>query len=243
MKKLILDTLFPISCLGCETHETWLCEKCFSNIEVPDRQICPLCENALTPQGKVCPSCQKRQKSFLDCLIVAASYENPLVKQLVHVLKYRFIESLAEPLARLLLKSLLQNEIPLPDCIIPVPLHPRRLRWRGFNQSLLLAQKISEDLTPLMKIEILEILERRKYNKPQMEIRGYQDRRENVRDLFAVKSGADLSHIKGKTIYLIDDIATTGATLEECAKALKKAGAKKVFAAVVARQTIKKYNF
>jgi len=176
---------------------------------------------------------------------------------MIHALKYRFIENLAEPLAKLLLKSLLQNEIPLPDCIIPVPLHPRRLRWRGFNQSLLLAQKISEDLTPLMKIEILEILERRKYNRPQMEIKKYQDRLDNVKGIFRLKdeprttasqlwppvvrgSSPDL---KNKIILLLDDIATTGATLEECARTLKEKGAKKIYAAVVARQTIKKYNF
>ncbi len=238
MKKLILDTLLPISCLGCETHETWLCEKCFSKIEVPDRQICPLCENALTPQGKICTSCQKRQKSFLDCLVVAASYENSLIKQLIHALKYRFIENLAEPLAKLLLKSLLQNEIPLPDYIIPVPLHSRRLRWRGFNQSLLLAQKISEELAPPMKIEILEILERRKCNRPQMEIKKYKDRLDNVKGIFHLKD--ESPDLKNKIVLLLDDIATTGATLEECARVLKEKGAKKIYAAVVARQTIKK---
>lgn len=238
MKKIILDTLFPIFCLGCETHETWLCEKCFSKIEILDRQICLLCESVLTPQGKLCPSCRKRLKSFLDCLVVVTLYENPLVKQLIYTLKYRFVESLAEPLAKLLLKSLLQNEIPLPDYIIPVPLHSRRLRWRGFNQSLLLAQKISGELAPPMKIEILEILERRKCNRPQMEIKKYQDRLENVKGIFRIKDGAP--DLKNKIVLLIDDIATTGATLEECAEVLKEKGAKKIHAVVVARQTIKK---
>jgi ComF family protein len=237
MKKLLLDIFFPISCLGCKTDETWLCEKCFSEIKILASQVCPLCENVLTRQGKLCPSCKRQRKSHFDCLVVATSYENPFVKQMIHALKYRFVEDLAEPLARLLTKSLLQNEIPLPDCLVPVPLHPRRLRWRGFNQSLLIAQKVSEGLAPLLKIEILQILERRRHNRPQMEIKKYQDRLDNVKGIFHPQNKA--LNLKNKTVLLLDDIATTGATLEECARVLKEKGAKKVYAAVIARQTIK----
>ena len=138
-----------------------------------------------------------------------------------------------------MVNALLANEIPLPRAFIPVPLHPRRLRWRGFNQALRLAENISQNLAPPLKIPVLDILERRKYNKPQMEVKNYQDRLKNVHDLFIIESDANLVHVKGKTVCLIDDIATTGATLQECAKVLKEAGAKKVFAAVVARQGIK----
>lgn len=73
-----------------------------------------------------------------------------------------------------------------------------------------------------------------------MELGNYQDRLENVRNLFKMRSGAVFDNIKGKTVYLIDDIATTGATLEECAKTLKESGVKKVIAVVIARQTLKK---
>lgn len=91
-----------------------------------------------------------------------------------------------------------------------------------------------------MEIEILDILERRRNNRPQMSIKNRKDRLQNVRDIFAFGPGADTAKIKSKTVLLVDDIATTGATLEECAKVLKSAGARKVFAAVVARQSLKK---
>jgi ComF family protein len=121
-----------------------------------------------------------------------------------------------------------------------VPLHPKRLRWRGFNQSLLLAKHISNELSPQMEIEILDILERKYHSIPQMRVKNYQERMENVKNIFDLRSSFNPDLIKNKNILLIDDIATTGATLGECAKILKSAGAKKVFAAVVARQSIKK---
>jgi competence protein ComFC len=103
----------------------------------------------------------------------------------------------------------------------------------------LLASRIPEELAPLTGIEILDILERKKFNRPQMQIKNYQERLQNMHNIFGLKSDTDPNLIKNKKILLIDDIATTGATLEECAKILKSAGAKKVSAAVVARQSVK----
>jgi len=187
----------------------------------------------------LCPTCQISQKSSLAGLISAISYENTAAKHLVHNFKYRFIDGIAEPLAKLISKAWLQNDGPLPDFLVPVPLHPRRLRWRGFNQSLLLAEKISGELAPLMSIPVLDILERKKYNQPQMNIKNYQERIENVKNVFGLKNSIDKKIIKNKNILIVDDIATTGATLFECAQVLKENGAKKVFAAVVARQSVK----
>ncbi|OGI27594.1 MAG: hypothetical protein A2359_04700 [Candidatus Moranbacteria bacterium RIFOXYB1_FULL_43_19] len=159
---------------------------------------------------------------------------------MIHNFKYRFAGDLSAPLARLETKAIFFHDLPLPRAIVPVPLHPRRLRWRGFNQAHLLAENISRNLAPPFKIPVLDILERRKYNKPQMELGNYGDRAENVRDLFKIKSDVSLDDIEGKIIYLVDDIATTGSTLRECAKVLKHAGAKKIFAVVIARQALKK---
>jgi len=233
-----LDSLFPIFCLSCQKEGFWLCEKCLGQAKILDFQVCPVCEKNITDKGFLCSDCQISQKSPLTGLISAISYENPGVKHLVHHFKYRFISGIAEPLAKLIFKAWLQNDGPLPDFLTPVPLHPRRLRWRGFNQSLLLAEKISSDLAPLMNLPVLDILERKKYNQPQMNIKNYQERLENVKGIFGVKSNFDKKIIKNKTILIIDDIATTGATIFECAKVLKVNGAKKVFAAVVARQSL-----
>lgn len=240
IKKIILDTLFPINCFGCQKNDFWLCEECFQKIPLQRDQVCPACEREITSSGFLCRACRTSRDLKLDALVSAVSYDNQNVKKMVYNLKYRFVGDLSCPLARLEIKALLSHNTPLPSAIIPVPLHPRRLRWRGFNQSLLIAENISQNLAPPFKIPVLDILERRKYNKPQMELENYQDRLENVRDLFRIKSGADLDNIKGKIIYLVDDIATTGATLEECAKVIKQVGAKKVFAIVIARQTLKK---
>lgn len=162
------------------------------------------------------------------------------MKRLVHNFKYRFTADIAQPLAKLIIRALIKSDFPVPDFVAPVPLHPRRLRWRGFNQSLLLAEIVSEELAPLLKIRILDILERKTHSRPQMKVKNYRERLRNVKNIFAIKPGSNLAGIKNKTVLIVDDVATTGATLEECARILKSAGVKKVFAAVVARQTLKK---
>jgi ComF family protein len=205
-----------------------------------DFQVCPACEDSITDKGFLCFACRETRKSHLDSLIAAVSYEDPAARKMVHNFKYRFISDISQPLAKLVCRALIQNDVALPDFIIPVPLHPKRLRWRGFNQSFLLAKHISNELTPLMEIEILDILQRKKFNRPQMQIKNYQQRLKNMQNIFGLKPDTNLDLIKNKNILLIDDIATTGATLEECAKVLKSAGAKKVSAAVVARQVLKK---
>ncbi len=242
IKKIILDTLFPIACLGCQKSDFWICRECLQKIPILHQQVCPACEREITPSGLLCQSCRKKEKFYLDALISAVSYDNPIVKKMVYNFKYRFVDCLSEPLAQIKMKALIQNNLPLPQAIIPVPLHPRRLRWRGFNQALLIAKNISKNLIPPLEIPVLDILERKKYNQPQMKLKKYEERIQNVKDLFGIKldTNTDLDYLRGKVVYLVDDIATTGATLKECAKVLKKIGVKKVFATVIARQTLKK---
>lgn len=239
IKKIALDTLFPVHCISCGAFGQWICEDCFSRIKIHEQQLCPRCEKIIMPQGKNCEQCKKSGKCRLDGLLTAVSYKNSPVKRMIFSLKYRFVRDLADPLAKLMTKAIITNDFPVPGLIVPVPLHPRRLRWRGFNQAGLLAENISVNLAPPLAIPVLDILERKKHNKPQMKIRNYQERLKNVENAFRIKRSFSGSEIKGKIILLLDDIATTGATLEECAKALKENGAKKVFAAVVARQSIK----
>lgn len=240
LKNVILDALFPILCLSCGKESFWLCEECLSQTKLLNFQVCPVCEDIITEKGQTCSACRASQKSSLDSLVAAVSYEDPAIKHLVHNFKYRFISDISEPLAKLISKALVRNDIAIPDFLVPVPLHPKRLRWRGFNQSFLLASRISEELAPLTGVEILDILERKKFNRPQMQIKNYQERLQNMHNIFGLNKGINENIIKNKNILLIDDIATTGATLEECAKVLKQFGAKKVFAAVVARQSVKK---
>jgi competence protein ComFC len=238
-KNLILDTLFPINCLSCSREGDWLCQICRDKIKICDIQLCPLCEREITLSGKLCSGCKNSRLSPLDQLITAASYENSLVKQLIHNLKYRFVQNSAKPLATLMHKSVLRNELELPDMLIPIPLHPRRLRWRGFNQSEALALELAKEIAAPLSISVVSILNRKKLNRPQMGIKNYRERLKNVIGIFALgEKYAEI--IKNKKVLLVDDIATTGATLQEAAKVLKEGGAKKVMAIVIARQTFKK---
>jgi competence protein ComFC len=231
----ILDTLFTIKCLSCGKEGQWICAFCFSRIPLRDEHVCGVCEKVSTPSGLTCVPCKK--KGNLDGMIVATSYANPLIAKAVHLFKYGFVSDLHIELGNILVKELQKNDISLPDIIIPIPLHPRRLRWRGFNQSSLLAKHISENLLPHMPIESKEnILTRTRYTPPQMQIKNYSQRKENIRGAFSI---TDAEKIKNKIILLVDDIATTGSTIFECARVLKNAGAKEVYAVVIARQEIK----
>jgi len=290
-RDLVLDILFPISCLSCGCDDVWLCDKCLENLQTFSFQVCPKCERFIIDSGKICQTCKratfKNKDFFLDALIVSAKYKENNLSRLVHFYKYNLIQDLRVPLGRIMTKAFLDNDLPLPDAIVPIPLHKHRLRWRGFNQSELLANYISENLTPGMEIPVFkDILIRKKYTTPQMKVRKYAERRTNIQGAFEFnykvchpelefslpagrqgsnvipapafarinssgiqslkldsgsEAGMTMSNLlKNKEILLIDDIATTGATLNECAKVLKQNGAKKVFGIVLARQEISK---
>lgn len=237
-RKFALNTLFPIRCLACQKPDVWLCKDCLQKIPLILEQKCPICENKITPQGQICFDCRKKLR--IDGLLAAASYSQEVLAQAVHLYKYRFIEDLKNPLGKIMAKALHQFEIPLPDIIIPIPLHPRRLRWRGFNQSELLARYISCHITPGLLIPVENnILVRKKYTTPQMEIKNYFHRRKNLENAFAV-SRAERGKLKNKRVWLVDDVATTGSTLFESARVLKKSGAGEVWGIVIARQELKK---
>ena len=204
-------------------------------------QVCPYCEKEITPAGGICEKCkrqgfEKNSAPALDGLLSATEYRE--ISKLVHLFKYNFVFELGVPLGKLITRSLWQNNLPLPDLIIPVPIHKRKLKWRGFNQAELLAKAISQNLTPGIEIPVnANLLYRKKYTKAQMKIKAYKERLVNVSDAFALKETAPKS-IAGQRILIVDDIATTGATLLECAKVLKSAGAKEVVGAIIARQKI-----
>ena len=248
-RDLVLDILFPISCLSCGTDGVWLCDNCLQKLQAFSFQVCPKCEKFIIESGKLCQACKRttlKNKDFsLNALVVAAKYKENNLSKIVHFYKYNLIRDLYDPLGRILTKAFLDSDLPLPDLIVPVPLHPRRLRWRGFNQSELLADYVSENLTPGMEIPVLkDLLVRKKHTTPQMKVRKYSERRENIKNAFEFNNDANcleqLQHLNNYNILLVDDIATTGATLNECARILKQSGAKKVFSVVLARQEIKK---
>ena len=234
INNFILDTLFPVSCIACNKPGNWLCEKCFSKIDLKNEQVCPYCEKKITPNGYTCFDCKK--KYSLDGLLVSTSYKNEVVAKAIHLYKYRFAEKISDILGEIALKAIQKSEMPIPEMIIPIPLHPRRLRWRGFNQSELLAKYIGSRIAPGFPVKMRnDILRRIRHTQPQMKIKNNKKRRKNIENAFIV-SKENLNIVKNKRILLVDDVTTTGATIFECAKTLKKSGASEVFAVVIARQ-------
>jgi len=234
MKKIttfILDLLFPIKCLGCgEESPVFICDKCLEEIELLHEQLCPVCEQS-SSHGKTCDQCQRQHT--LDGLVVATYYSDPLVKKAIRNFKFLLVKSLHEQLVKLMLKQLDQNPIPCKiDLVIPVPLHKKRLKWRGFNQAELLGNKIAEfALGGDIPIRT-DILARTKNTKAQSKIHDHEMRNENTKNAF---SCIDPDSIKQKNILLIDDVCSTGSTLNECAGVLKSSGARRVWGVVVAR--------
>jgi competence protein ComFC len=234
------DLIWPRSCFGCGADGTYACKNCLDKINFSFKKICFGC-NAENEDDRICSKCKK--DFYIDGCLFALNYEDPLVKKLVKAFKFGFIRELAGPLggylADLLLPPLIKGDRPvlsLPKggdfslqqpLLIPIPLFPRRERWRGFNQAVLLAQKTSG----LCGIALMENkLRRIKNNKPQS-LLGGQERKANVLGAF----GFNGEKLDGQTIYLIDDVITTGATLNECARVLKENGAGEVWGLVVAK--------
>lgn len=244
IKNFILDTLFPVFCLLCGKYGEWLCKECFEKIKILTSQICPYCEKNITETGKVCLPCREHFRKNnrlvpLDSLVVATEYEKNSA-QIIHTYKYNFAGELSIPLGKISVKALIKNGALLPDLIIPVPLHKRRERWRGFNQAKLLADYISRNLSPGYIIPVeSNSLARKKYTSPQMQIKSYHERKENIKNAF---ENNNLGILENKKILLVDDVATTGSTLFECAKTLKENGASSISGIVIARQKIKSGN-
>lgn len=231
--KLCADLVFPLHCFGCEQEGTLACERCLALLPEPEYQECPLCRKPYQKNGATCSDCRKQ--TALDGVLVARPYRNRIIQKLVFALKYRFVDVAADPLAQLVAESILHHPLSLPDLVIPVPLHSRRIRYRGFNQAEVLGRKIIERLLPGTPIPIrADLLHRTRFTKPQMSTDSKIERTENLQDAFEAPLET-AGPLVGKSIWLIDDVATTGSTLDACARALKHAGARTVWGIVVAR--------
>lgn len=230
-KKLILDLLFPARCAACGTEGSSLCPICDAGIRfIPPS--CFVCKRIVpargaVPAGRTCASCRK--KSRISGFFSPFSYTAPAMKTLIHDLKYRRARNNADILGELLYRAIAYHGVVLArdSVIIPVPLHKARARTRGFNQAFLIARALGEKIGIPIRNDLLRKI---KKTKPQMEL-AREERLKNMTGAFAV---SDATAIKDKTIILLDDVKTTGATLEEAARALRGAGAKKVWAITVA---------
>jgi len=219
-----LDLIFPKKCVNCGRFGTFSCPDCLERIKPIITQVCPKC-GKISEKGKWCFGC--RGKSRLSGLIVAAYYRAGPTKEIIHHLKYNSILELSPILADLLIDQLIDIDFRGEVVITAVPLHRRRLNERGFNQAEVLAKIVAKKVG----YEYKNLLRRKFHLHRQVELSGAK-RRENLQNVFSIIKNPE---IKNKTIILVDDVATTGTTLEECAKTLRIAGAKQVWGLVVAR--------
>lgn len=218
-----LDLLFPLNCLGCQREGKVLCESCVESLPELKPPFCRVCAQPNAPA--TCHWCLESPPAFNG---IRAPYRmEGTVKEAIHNLKYRGLKAAAPELAELLTTYLAENPIP-GDVLVPVPLHPRRLRSRGYNQSALLAKELSKNLGLDMDQSLLI---RAKNNPPQVSA-SREERRENVQGSFRCDGPAG-----GRSVILVDDVATTGSTLSACAAVLKAAGASSVWCLVLARES------
>jgi|YNPNPStandDraft_1061719.scaffolds.fasta_scaffold00288_11 ComF family protein len=219
----LLDLLFPPRCIICRRPGTWLCVECTPHLPYITGPVCQHCGEPLS-HGTVCRRCRQTPLR-LEGIRSVLLYEGP-VRDAVHRLKYRGGRTLAPPLGALMATAW-QQQPPEVDVIVPVPLHPRRLRQRGYNQAALLAREIGWR-TGLAVNE--EALCRTRATPPQMRLNAAA-RRQNIAGAFRCPDGSRLP----PRVLLVDDVCTTGATLEACADALRASGASLVWALTLAR--------
>ena len=202
-----------------------LCSSCCDSLPRIMPPLCPRCGKP-QPSGILCPGCVSWQAE-IDGIRSPFRFDG-LMRQAIHQLKYRNLRALAVPLAELLNDYLTANSLP-GEVLVPVPLHPRRLRERGHNQS----QRLAEELSNLTNLPVTgDCLIRKHHTPPQARTATVEERRSNVTNAFTCVN----DRLRDKQVLLIDDVSTSGATLDACAKALKTAGATSVWGLVLARE-------
>lgn len=246
-----IDFLYPPFCFVCkqdtsENRSRFICDSCLEQIKEIEPPFCAKCgrsfvsENAFNNIEKpVCGKCQNKGSNVKYESVLSLGEYNGTLKEIIHIYKYNKKEQLKKILSEVLIKKIeMKHEFLKADMLIPVPLHWIRKRSRGFNQSEELGRCISESL----KIPMKNLLKRKRNTRPQIGLSG-DERIKNIRGAFKVSliakriwkaSNGSRFNFEGKSVILVDDVVTTGATVNECAKVLKKAGAREVIVVCLA---------
>lgn len=204
--EFVLKSIYPEFCCGCDKCGTLLCNDCFEQLNFYSMPI------DIT-----------RRETRLDSVIAALEYSK-LANKIVKELKYKSVKDVGLVCGKLLYFC---TEFPKVDCVSFVPLHPRRRLERGFNQAEIIAQEFSY----LSGIPLIDALKRTVYTTSQVQSKSKSERLSKLHNIFAIKGNP--AQVTNQSILLIDDVFTTGSTLNECASVLKKAGAKEVHGLVV----------
>lgn len=218
--KWLVDFVYPKECVGCKKLGEWLCGECRLKFEEVE-QICPMCgRNNLG--GNVHKMCSK--KLGLDGLTAVYAHGEEVMDNLIFKVKFEFNEKLLEELVGLLDFRVGKKF----DMVMPVPLFIYRRNWRGFNQAEVIAVEVGRQLD----LPVVKGLKRLGNNKQQSKIKNRKERLENVKGVFQVTN----LEIKGKMVLLVDDVFTSGATMQEACRVLKLAGVRFVWGLVLARR-------
>ena len=226
LKTAVLDLLFPLKCIGCGREGDLICASCQQSLPWIRLPFCSKC-GIVTDSDDLCSVCMQHPPAA-EVLRSLFIFEG-VIRDVIHQLKYKRLKAMSIPLGHFLAEYLISNQVPA-DILVPVPLHPKRLRERGYNQALLLANEAGKH----SNIPVLEnVIRRRKNTASQAKTNSASERRINVKDAFVYTH-----KLEGKNILLIDDVCTTGATLNACALSLQEAGAKSVWGLTIARDVL-----
>ena len=218
-----IDWLFPPECIGCGKEGVLICSECWHSMVRADLNSCIYCGAQLSKRG-VCTRCEHLQHAIHELRYVAA-YQG-VMRTAIHRLKYERDLGIALELADMLAQIMQATNWQI-DLIMPVPLSEKRKAQRGYNQAALLAYPLSLQLhIPENTKGLVRVHETRS----QVNL-NFKERQENVQGAFS----ADPAIVKDKTILLVDDVFTTGATINAAAAALREAGSKRVYALTVAK--------
>jgi ComF family protein len=230
----LLDILFPAVCISCNSPTfsgSGLCHDCWSQLEIYSPPWCGKCGKQTNSKIDYlsCNGCIHRNRAY-DKLRTGINFEHS-AKDLIHQLKYKDKTNFSKLLSALASRS--ARDFADADIIAPIPLHPRKMIIRKYNQSVLLAYEFSR----ILRVKpYMQLLLRIKETRSQVGLSSIM-RRFNMRDAFEVNKEY-LSLIKNKKVILVDDVISTGATAHEGAKCLKKAGASLVYVLCIARNEL-----
>ncbi|MCH7607038.1 MAG: ComF family protein [Chloroflexi bacterium] len=205
-----IEVLLPSRCVGCGAGGTYLCDACLGRA----RRAGPM---AFDPAARA-----------FDEVTAPLAYEGT-ARTAVHRLKYSGLRAIAPSMARPMAEAISSSSVRA-DVVVPVPLHPSRLRQRGFNQALLLARPVAEAVGLPVRDDLLRRLVA---GTPQVDAGSIDERRANVAGAFGLAPGASVA---GLRVVLVDDVLTTGSTLDAAAGALKRGGARSVHALAFTRE-------
>ncbi|MDE1970094.1 MAG: ComF family protein [Patescibacteria group bacterium] len=231
--QLCANFLFPFQCMACHAYtnnDMMLCDTCLSHVPIEHGLHCPVCDARL-------PVLRKCHSSPIIAIGYAASFNYALIRDLIHAYKYKSISECAHTLGNIMIRHIdaMSSICNISSwkkhaLLVPIPLHPIRMRLRGFNQAALLANTIGARY----HIPVYDLLTRVRNAPPHAKMKSREERIANAVDLFAIREKS-VESFSQKIMILIDDVATSGATLQAAAETMQRAGAKKILALVVAK--------